>query len=269
MADDSRILKINDNICGARGIWLYGLSLLNTWAYIVRSKKNNGLLLIDTCGPGSGTIIRRAVESMGCSMRDITGIALTHWHRDHTGSLAEIVREAGSAAKPVKVFIHRNDLPFLVSGRTRLLKAHPVFKFRMPHAPGRLPEKGMYTLLELDHNSCYNPLEDYGVDFIHTPGHTPGHTSFLHKKSMTLFSGCAISLLGKNTAGIVPVFSDRKTQVESAYKIMDMNFSFLCPAHMNVRTDSIEKGDRVPFTGKLSLTDSVTGALPIFSYPRR
>ncbi len=268
MNRDKRIIRLQDNICGVRGIWLNRLSFFNTHSYIVCSEKNNEILLIDTCGPGSGGFIKEAVESMGRSVSDITGIALTHWHRDHTGSLAEVASMAGKPDEPVNVFIHRNDAQFLSSQRMRLLTMHPSLKLKIPHGPGKLPEESCYRLVELDNSSGVNPLPGYGVEFIHTPGHTPGHTSYLHRKSMSLFSGCGLSLFGKNTVGVVPVFYNRDEQVASAEMLAGMEFSYLYPAHMNLRNEEIKKDKRVPFSGKLKRVDRITGTLPIFRYPR-
>ena len=268
MGYDKRVIKLQDNICGVRGIWLGKMSFFNTYSYVLCSEKNGEILLIDTCGPGSGRIIKHAVESMGRSMSDITGIALTHWHRDHTGSLAEVVSMAGSREKPVKVFIHKADAEFYLSQRIRLLNIHPKLRLKVLHSPGRLPEKGKYELIELDHESGVNPLIPWGVEFIHTPGHTPGHTSLLHKKSMSLFSGCGFSMIGKNTAGLVPVFYDRAKQIESARRIAQMEFSYFYPAHLSVRREEIKRENRVGISGRLSLTDRITGTMPIFRYPR-
>lgn len=268
MSHHNRIIRLQENICGVRGIWLNRLSFFNTHSYIVCSEKNNEILLIDTCGPGSSGFIKEAVESMGRTVADIAGIALTHWHRDHTGSLAEIVSMAGTPDKPVDVFIHKDDAQFLLSQRMRILTMHPSLKLKIPHRPGRLPEETCYRLVELDDKSGVNPLLDFGVEFIHTPGHTPGHTSYLHKKSMSLFSGCGISLFGRNTAGIVPVFYNREEQVASAKMLAAIEFSYLYPAHLNLRNDEIKKNCRVPFSGKLKRVDRITGTLPIFRYPR-
>jgi len=266
---EKRVIKLQENIYGVKGIWMNGMSFFNTYAYILRSEESGRLLLIDTCGPQSGEIIKYAVELMGASMSDITGIALTHWHKDHTGSLAEIAGMAATPDRPVNVFIHKDDSLFLTSQRRRILKMHPVLKFRVLHSPGTLPEKSLHNLIELDNETGINPLSDYGVEFIHTPGHTPGHTSYLHRKSMTLFSGCGLSLFGRNSVGVVPVFYDRKMQLDSAKRLMELEFDYLCSAHMNVRRDVVRRDMRVPFKGKVSFVDRATGTLPLFRYPKK
>ncbi len=48
-----------------------------------------GVVLVDTCIPGSTELIGRAVARVGAEWRDVTDIVLTHRHFDHTGGLAE------------------------------------------------------------------------------------------------------------------------------------------------------------------------------------
>lgn len=75
-------------------------------------------------------------------------------------------------------------------------------------------------------------------------------------------------MIGKNTAGLVPVFYDRNKQIESACRLAQMEFSYFYPAHLSVRCDEIKKENRVEISGKLSLADRITGTMPIFRYPR-
>jgi len=268
MSDNKRVIKLQENIYAVRGIWLGGLSFFNTYSYILLSEKNNEILLIDTCGPGSGKYIKEAVELLGHTMSDVTGIALTHWHKDHTGSLAEVVSMSGTSGKPVKVFIHKDDSGILLSQKLKILTSHPVLKMKLPHGPGKLPDRKLFNLVELNPEPGDNPLNDYDVEFIHTPGHTPGHTSYLYRGSMALFSGCGLSLFGRNTVGVVPVFHNREKQVESARMLAEMEYTCLYPAHLNVRRDEIKRENRVPFTGKMKVVDCITGTLPIYRYPK-
>ena len=267
MANNTCIIKLNGGIFGLRGTWLGGIPLFNTYSYILCSEKNGEILLIDTGSPGNGDAIKGAVESIGRSVSDITGVALTQWHRDHTGGLAGIVSMAGTPEKPVKVFIHKYDSPFLLSQRRSFVTFQPELKLKLPHKPGELPGSGLFQLTELDHESGINPLNQWGVEFIHTPGHTPGHTSYLHRESMSLFAGSGLSLLDRSTAGLVAIFSDREKQVESARMLADMEFNWLCPAHLHLRTDMINRERRIPFSGRVPLRERITGSLPLFSYP--
>lgn len=244
------------------------ISLFPTRSFIIKNEDKPGILVIDTCGYGSGKIIFDGIKSQGLNPADITGIALTHWHGDHTGGLAELIyliTEAGGG--PVKVFIHEADAERFMSQRGEFITIHPLIKLPVFHKPGKVPSKNEIELVKLSDAADNNPLEYWGVEPIHTPGHTPGHTSYLHKESLSLFSGCGLSLFGSSNVGIVPVFNDRKLQIESAHKLMEMEFKFLYPAHMNLRTDEISLQKRIPFKGKISFIDRITGTLPLFRYP--
>jgi len=263
--DNLRVIKLRDNIYGVKGIWLWRLSFFGTYSYIIKNKDGE-ILLIDTCGPATGSFIKRAIEDMGSKISDITGIALTHWHKDHSGSISEIISMRGNCDKEINIFIHKFDAPFLLSQNARIIKIHPFLKIPVVHSPGKII-KGC-NIIELDHEQNENPLKKYGVDFIYAPGHTPGHTAYFHKESMSLFAGCGLSLIGENTVGIVPVFFDREKQIHSAMELASLEFKYLYPAHLKLRNDEIDKNNRIPFTGKISLIDRITGTLPIFSYPK-
>jgi len=269
MKKTADLLNSQYGIRSVKGKWLYGMSFFPTRAFILNPAPCSGILVIDTCGPGSGRIIADAIRDAGMSPADITGIALTHWHRDHTGGLGELISIAQSeGCGKIKVFIHKSDSGFLKNGRGAFLRIHPLLKIPLYHRPGRLPGPEKIELVELDQNSADNPLKQWGVEFLHLPGHTPGNSSFYHSESGSLFSGCGLTLFGKSTAGIVPVFYNRSMQIESAKRLMDLDFNYLYPAHINLRKDPLPREKRIPFTGKIPPVDRITGTLPLFRYGR-
>jgi len=267
MKTPGEVIKLNEGIYAVRGTWMRHISLLSTWAFIIRNDNNHGMLVVDTCGSGSGKIISDAIRKAGMNPADITGIAITQWHGDHTGGLAELVSHVSAAGgEPVKIFIHKADAAILQKQRGEFIKIHPFLKFPVYHKPGKIPSANQFEIIRLSDSLDENPLEAWGVDFIHTPGHTPGHTSFFHRKSMTLFSGSALSFLGDDTVGIVPVFDDRNAQIKSAHKLMEMDFRFLCPAHMKLKKEEVAPDNRFPFMGRVPFLYCLFGLLPIFRY---
>ncbi len=250
-----------------RGKWLGLFPFMCSYAYIINSSPENGILLIDSCGMGSGRLIAEALDRIGFSVSDITGIAITHWHCDHTGSLAELISMASDAgSRKIKIFIHKKDSEIFHSCRGRFIRFHPLFRFPIYHIPGRFPAKGDYEFIELGDVSTENPLKPWGLEFIHVPGHTPGNTSFYHPKSESLFCGSGLLLSGKGTVGISPVFYNRKEQIESGRLLMNMDFKYLYPAHMRIRRDSIPREKRVYSKGVISLCRRLTGFYPLFEY---
>jgi glyoxylase-like metal-dependent hydrolase (beta-lactamase superfamily II) len=49
----------------------------------------SGVLLVDTCTPGSSEEIGKGLARVGAAWSDVTDIVLTHRHFDHIGGLAE------------------------------------------------------------------------------------------------------------------------------------------------------------------------------------
>jgi len=265
MSKPKQIEKLNEGIYSVRGTWSRYISFPATRSFIIANSGQRKILVIDTCGPGSGKIIADSLISRGLNPAEIAGIALTQWHGDHTGGLSElvsIVSEAGGG--PVKVFIHEDDADIFLKQKGEFIKIHPALKLPLYHKPGKIPPDEKYVLVRLKNQMDVNPLEDWGVDFIHTPGHTPGHLSFYHRDSMSLFSGSGLSSFGENIFGIVPVFHDRDMQVESGRKLMGINFRYLYPSHMILADREMPLCDRVPFSGRIPVLYRAAGLLPLF-----
>ena len=259
------ILNPDAGIYSARVKWLGGASFLSSNAYILKSA--NGIIIIDTGSAGSGRIIADGMVSAGLNPGDITGIALSHWHSDHTGGAAELVsiaRDAG--ASKIKVFIHKQDSMHFPGGKGGILRFHPVLKLPLHHTPGIAPAEGECEYVLLDECAAINPLAAWGLEFIHAPGHTPGNISFYHRASCSLFSGSGLALIDDKTVGIMSVFTDRDKQVESAKRLAAMDFIYLYPAHLGVRKDPIPPGRRIPVDGKIKPAERIKGLLPLFRY---
>ena len=262
-----KILKLNDGIYGVMGTWMGRISFPATRSFIIRNNDNPEILIVDTCGQSSGKIIFDSMERYGLNPENITGIALSHWHCDHTGGLAELISLVSkNSEKKIKVFIHEADADILLKQKGMFIKIHPSLKLPVFHKPGQLPPNNLFEIVKLSANMNENPLEPWRVDFIHTPGHTPGHTSYLHRDTMSLISGCGLSLFGDDTVGIVPIFHDREQQIESAHKLMAMEFKYLYPVHFNIRADEISIEDRIPVENKKSIKEMITGIMPMFRY---
>ena len=263
----NEIIKLNETIYSIKGTYIGRMSYPPTWTYIIKNKDNPEILIVDTCGHRSGELIFTSMERYGLNPGDITGIALTHWHGDHSGGLAELITLASKeSAKPIKVFIHEADSDFLLQQKGRFIKFHPALKFPLYHKPGKLPSKNLFEMIKLSSDMKENPLEPWRVDFIHAPGHTPGHISFLHRDTMSLISGSGLTFLRDRTVGILSVFDDRAKQIESAKMLMAMEFKYLYPAHMDIVTDEIPLKDRIPIGKGASFRNRVAGILPIFTY---
>lgn len=76
---------------------LYFLRFPVGHAYLWRDQ--DGLTLIDSNSPGSGSLIAEAIQGLGHDLGDLRRVTLTHCHIDHAGAAAEIAAWGHAAAK--------------------------------------------------------------------------------------------------------------------------------------------------------------------------
>jgi glyoxylase-like metal-dependent hydrolase (beta-lactamase superfamily II) len=114
-----------------------------------------GVVLIDTCTPGSIEAIGAALAKVGAAWSDVTDVVLTHSHFDHTGGLTESAEMASGAT----FWAGAQDAPAITTTGGRAVR---------PLAEG--DRVGNMRVLQ-------------------TPGHTPGHISLLHEGASILFIG--------------------------------------------------------------------------------
>ncbi|MCP4116940.1 MAG: MBL fold metallo-hydrolase [Desulfobacteraceae bacterium] len=259
----NNLTRLTDSVSAIKTDFLFKTRLLPTHVFVLETK--NGLILFDTGSPGSGKMIVESLKEAGFDPGSIRAICLSHWHRDHAGSLGEITGLV-KPASGVDIFIGRPDLPLLTAQRPRILRFHPFLNIPVRHRPGRLPSPSNSRLIPLD-SAGYATLDrKYGIKAIPTPGHTPGHTAYLHRETGSLFSGCALSLLNRDIVGMVPIFHDRKEQIRSGQRLAELDFRYLFPVHMFLRTDEIPLAKRLPCTGKKGIMARLMGNHLFFRY---
>lgn len=114
-----------------------------------------GVVLVDTCAPGSGAAIGAALSQAGASWSDVSDIVLTHRHFDHSGGLVE----SAGLAPEANVWAGAQDALDIVLEGGREVKA----------------------VAEGDRVRNLRVLS--------TPGHTAGHISLLDDAASLLFIG--------------------------------------------------------------------------------
>lgn len=255
--------RLTDTVTAINAQFLFGTRLFPTHVFVLETGR--GLVLFDTGGPGSGKLIVESLTAAGYDPRSITAICLSHWHKDHTGSLGELVDRLAPEA-PLDIFVGEPDLALMKQQRVQVLRLHPAARLPLLHHPGRLPAPERGRLIPLDAAGGDHLHRSYDIRPIATPGHTPGHTAFLHEPTGALFSGCALSLVRPDTVGLVPIFYDRKKQLLSGRHLAGLDFTRLFPAHLFLRSDAIPRSRRRPCAGKRGWPARLMGDCFLFKY---
>ena len=155
-----------------------------------------GYAIVDTGLAKHGDTILKAIADEGLAPKQIKYILLTHAHKDHAGSAAELRNATGA-----KVVSHALDAEIIESG---------VHQRPMTPAPGIL-NRILFQLFVKDllpvprttvdrHVGDGEVMDDLdGLLVIHTPGHCAGQVAFLWpREGGVLFVGDAAA----NTLGL-------------------------------------------------------------------
>ncbi|WP_247232902.1 MBL fold metallo-hydrolase [Telluribacter sp. SYSU D00476] len=164
--------------------------------YPVILRSSSETILVDCGYPGFMPLIEVAAQVHGLSLRDITGVLITHHDLDHMGGLAEI-----KAAYPsLKVYAAELDEPY-ISGKEkslRLVQAEYLYdSLPEEQKPGALYFQEMLMSMipvAVDHTFTADeePAVLSGARIIHTPGHMPGHISIFLPDNRTLIAADAV-----------------------------------------------------------------------------
>ncbi len=123
-----------------------------------------GLILVNSGAPGSYSLIKANIETLGFKTSDIKVITATHGHFDHVGDLAAFQKDAPGA----KTYMSERDAPALESGGN--------LDYRQPEGRGVIydPVKVDVRTKPGDHIKLGNT----DMTVLQAFGHTPGATSF-------------------------------------------------------------------------------------------
>jgi glyoxylase-like metal-dependent hydrolase (beta-lactamase superfamily II) len=163
-------------------------------AYVV--VRNGEAAIIDTGTAGSVAAIAATLGAAGSDWNQVGTVVLTHLHRDHIGSLPEVL----DAVPDAVAFAHAADIPGIESPR-------PI----TPVGDGD---------------------ELFGLTVVHTPGHTPGHIALLDPQLEVMFAGDAVNGANPGVSGPNPQFTpDMPLAIESARRLGTFDYETVVFGH--------------------------------------
>lgn len=170
-------------------------------AYIL--SRDDRAVIIDTGVEGSADAIEESLFAVGLDWSSVDHLILTHHHRDHAGSVADVLERAVGAMG----YAGAEDVPFIPDPR---------------------------PLTEVSDGD-----EVFGLTIVGTPGHTPGSISVLDPASGLLVAGDAIGTNGgKPTLPGAEFTEDMDLAKQSIVKLGGLTFETLLVGH----GDPIENG---------------------------
>lgn len=193
------------------------------WAYLYR--EGSRFTLIDAGIAGRLELIEQALHSAGAKLADIHQIIVTHFHSDHTGTLAELQRLTGARTlvHQLDASVVRGDAPApepVLSGPEQAI--FDYFTKGIPDAPAASVDVELRDDDEIDVGG--------GARVIHVPGHTPGSIALYLPERQILFTGDASgSINGRPIAGVFNVNPEQAKR--SFQRLAELEFEIACFGH--------------------------------------
>jgi glyoxylase-like metal-dependent hydrolase (beta-lactamase superfamily II) len=208
----------------ADGLYLVPLPASNVYIW-----QSEGVLsLVDTGVPGSADAILEAVRATEYATHEVAEIILTHFHRDHTGSAAELVRRTGASvvahAADAAIIEHREPPP-----APRLTELErPLAEMLLgdvANLPGPQPEVVHVNRLVED-----GDVTAGGGQVVAIPGHTRGSIAVLLAERGVLFTGDSIA--SSDSGPILGPFNlNTADAVAAVRKQAQLDFEIACVGH--------------------------------------
>ena len=201
------------------GVYLLPFEIGQAYLWV----RPEGLTVIDTSIDGSAGAIVQAIQAIGRQPEQVTEIVLTHYHDDHRGGAAELVRQTGAT-----VVAHRLEAP-VIRGEwpqtppVLLEFERPIFEAVVPNVPSAWP-------VEVTREVEDGETVAGGGVIVHVPGHTPGSIAVWVPPLGALFTGDTIA--SHDGSPILGVFNiDRAEAIRSLRKHAGLDVEVACFGH--------------------------------------
>jgi glyoxylase-like metal-dependent hydrolase (beta-lactamase superfamily II) len=208
----------------ADGLYLVSLPASNIYIW----QSDGHVSVVDTGVPGSADVILEAAAAVGYAAESVAEIILTHFHRDHTGSAAELARRTGASvvAHPADAAIIEHREPPPPPRLTELER--PLAEMLLgdvANLPGPQPEA-----VHVDRMVEDGDLTKGGGQIVAIPGHTRGSIAVLLRERGVLFTGDSIASV--DSAPILGPFNLNTTDAVAAVRRQaQLDFEIACVGH--------------------------------------
>ncbi|MEW6555426.1 MAG: MBL fold metallo-hydrolase [Actinomycetota bacterium] len=195
--------------------------------YLVRGEH---CYLVDTMNPRARARLDRAMGANGVRPRDLTHILVTHYHFDHTGSLADLKGASGAV-----IVAGAADVPY-IQGEVPPQAGSDLN--RIGRLLRRLPESWIKSYQKCDAAEVDvaltggEVLEELGLEVIALPGHTRGGMGFLDRPNRRCFVGDMVSnYFGRVGPPTISASYSLEEIEASMRELVELDLDYMYPGH--------------------------------------